>query len=520
MRCSATRCGVVHARLVQLASAIPLVLVHDTAQSKRLSCTNTLVNCIEILTGVNTDDEEEEPCGDHEDLETQTIEDAAVGQRWHAAVPAAPKSTPLIASIPMGSELADVLTTCRRRLESARVKLHAEASAVAIVADRGLTEDVCHFMAVCICDALLHGAGVRSRVHDTWDVAPSPELVQMCAVVFADTAICDLTHIDLECSFGALFYHAAEIDWQAPSVRSYIAALQLQACLLVGGHLLDGDDLVDSPLRIAQWSCATARLKLRAIEAVYQAGERDRAVHAADRDAPEDIDFAQLSGGDESDEHTDAEDIEGAAVASANSRHREPIHEVFVPWLRHELNRWDSPRLREAASKARRRLDVREDEVGRNAAFGGHTLLRRSKGAMEVIDSLIHEIPQLDDIACLPDRAVLGSVRVLRDLVTMKIINNLMESVNIRFMSDMVVLDSARERAAERAREGTSLGATARIVQVNAQFEVRCDGHLTTSATGFASAFCAMYELHIGEHDPLGIWSVLRSEDDLMALQL
>ena len=87
---------------------------------------------------------------------------------------------------------------------------------------------------------------------------------------------------------------------------------------------------------------------------------------------------------------------------------------------------------------------LRMDEVGRTCAFGGQTNIHRARGALDTTEEVLHSV-DLAHVATLEDKYAVGVIRVLRDVILMKIMDNALELKLVKFMEHHLQLDSARE---------------------------------------------------------------------------
>ena len=226
---------------------------------------------------------------------------------------------------------------CRDAIENARVALFVNTTATLLLSDEGVSEDICFFMAMSACERVL--AFAPKEMSHAAGHATAASVVAMGCVPFDGVSVMQFAPFHLDCSISCVMEHRQHLDWRDRALHSYIVALQRRACVLVAAHMHGEGELVGFQGRCAQWSCAIAVMK-------------NSALHAVQAAVP----------------------LRASGPAS------------FRDWLAATVMKWDGPRLRESIAMAYRRRAVRIDEVGRNRAFGGQSVLHRARGALDATE--------------------------------------------------------------------------------------------------------------------------------------
>ena len=344
--------------------------------------------------------------------------------------------------------------SCRRLLEDARVAAHCAASASVLDGDSGLTEDVCYFMAVALCDHFLLRAGavtehtpsLRSLCSELTIDWPTAEAAACFATgtgaathpyyIWPGVPCSRLTATELEDAFAALFQHAREVCWdpgvpQSSALWHLIGALHLQSGQLLvaqaypvlgaAGSVLGaaGFGAACSEARRllycghrASWSCAVARLNIYGLQTLQWTRHRNARLQLAAQPEPVRTSYSQL----------------GRYLAEA-------------------VDSWNGPRLREALSKANGRRLLRPDEVGRTAAFEGSNTYCRARGCTDGVEEAMHAMDLPTLLRTPPERRA-GALCQIRELLVLKLMHNALEATGCcDFMGRHVRLQSLRDAA-------------------------------------------------------------------------
>jgi len=119
-------------------------------------------------------------------------------------------------------------------------------------------------------------------------------------------------------------------------------------------------------------------------------------------------------------------------------------YERVKTWLLKVVPAWNGARLREAVAKAFKRTDLRPDEIARTLSLGGNNNLERARGALDVSESVLHEM-DIEWLIRQQETELTPVLLRLQDIVIMKLIDNVMEAVaKMTFMDTSVILDSNR----------------------------------------------------------------------------
>ena len=359
-----------------------------------------------------------------------------------------------------------LLQSIRRTVEDFRVDEYAHLSAEGIFIETGVTENVCHYMTTCLCDYVLLRQGHEFSYHEQWIAPPVAALVAHGCVICNDTAMRDMTVWDVECSLEALLVHEKRVPWHSLDIVSYVSALQLRAAVLLVEHTYGRSTLPDYEDMRAQWSCASAELKRRAI--------RSRVV-----------------GWDNWDGDDDLTDDNTADVLTPR---------LFKQWLLLASKTWQGDRFRTEVSAAFYKRSLRCTENGRHRAFEGQSTKRRSRGATDMRGPMMASM-NIAEVATFDDSQAVAGVGVLRDTIQMRLIYNAFNTINIDFMEQHVELDSVREEWRQHATN--QAGLPPRIVEVNGMYELRGTNEKTPSRAGFGTIFCEWYTRCHAVQDPL-----------------
>ena len=387
-------------------------------------------------------------------------------------------------------ELLRTVATLRRTVEDARVDLHWQLSATPLLPDEGVTEDVCYCILVALCDELREqrqGGGVGEA-----ELCVPFEVLEMGCVVYADKPVKSMTAVDIDCSLAAMFVHQHMVDWCHKQVRNYLSALQRRCSSLILAAAEGGNGMLLSPEQRSQWSCATARLKLKVLRATQQ---RNTAA-----DLLRNGQLITLPTNAESGSDSDTE--EPVRLGSFNNHTNHQLdHRLLLRWLKRTVKQWDGSRLREAVTRGYKRRTLRADEAGRNCAFNGQGSLHRARGALDATEAALHSISFVEIVSINEAHAV-GQVAVLQDVICMKLLHNALEAVSLDFMGKHVVLDSLRE---DQWRQAAQSSPDLLIVEINGLYTVHGAGAPPCTPTSFRRAFLMWYATHYRGNDPLGI---------------
>ena len=351
-------------------------------------------------------------------------------------------------------------------LETVRVKRHPEWSSRVHDASEGVTTDTLCFHVEALAaelrqlystrggelPAVLSNASPETRTHWLWKTNTKP--------------MTEWFPVEVSAAIACIFRHARRINWIEEEFRTYVAQLQWQCWRWTAVHLHDptgkawpGTDLATTVHHIVLWSCATARIKRATMQHAY-----------AER-APPGRELA----------HTDS--LDGEAVKR---------------WVKRTVRTWNGPRLREAIGRAVKRRDLRADETGRVAAFAGGNTLQRARGALDVIETTLHEIDYervLDSVECTP--AMLD----IREILTLRLVHNTMEAMGIGdFMGTCCSLCGLRSPLHVHRTNGPPM-----LVELRGGWLVtpprdRC----TDGTSSLEEALAVWYVAKFGSHDPFG----------------
>lgn len=389
-------------------------------------------------------------------------------------------------------ELLRILAKLRRTVEDARVDLHWQLSATPLLPDEGVTEDVCYSILVALCDNLREqrqAGGVGEA-----ELCVPFEVLEMGCVVYADNPVKVMTAVDIDCSLAAMFVHQHMVDWCHKQVRNYLSALQRRCSTLILAAAEGGSGMLVSPEQRSQWSCATARLKLKVLRATQQ------------RNAAADLlrkgQLVTLPTNTESGSDSDMEEaVRPGSFNNHKDNHHQLDHRLLLRWLKRTVKQWDGSRLREAVTRGYKRRTLRADEAGRNCAFNGQSSLHRARGALDATEAALHSISFVEIVSINEAHAV-GQVAVLQDVICMKLLHNALEAVSLDFMGKHVVLDSLRE---DQWRQAAQSSPDLLIVEINGLYMVDGAGAPPCTPTSFRRAFLVWYAIHYRGNDPLGI---------------
>lgn len=353
------------------------------------------------------------------------------------------------------SEAYAEVRRCRDAVENARIALFVHTTANLLLPDDGVSEDVCFFITMSACERVL-AFSAKEMSHAAGHATPRA-VVAMGCVPFDGVPVVRFSPFHLGCSISCVVEHRQSLDWRDGALHSYITALQRRASVLVGAHMHGEGELASFRERAAQWSCAIAVLK-------------NSALHAMQCSAPQ------------------------TASSPGN----------FRAWLASTVTKWDGPRLRESIAMAYRRRTIRIDEVGRNRAFGGQSVLHRARGAMDVTEELIHSI-DLAAIVSLPEPDCVSVIRTLQDLVVLKVFTNCLELEQVDFASNHVVLDSLREMWATDTFSSQIQAKPTHICETMGGFSVRDGTNRAAEFVSFSAAAASWYDTYTPDSDPLKI---------------
>ena len=239
----------------------------------------------------------------------------------------------------MTKGLLAVITTARQALENFRVQNHYLLSATSLLVEEGVTEDVCIFCGVCLCDYLVDKT--HPRRDNFW--CASRQIIEVGLVAFPECGVRKMTAEQLQIEFTAMIMYAHEAPWANAELRAYLAALQRRAAVLIMEHceVEDGNQkptsgkgrsykkLSDFAAKRVLLSCATARLKSLAL----CAAAAERRVH----DQTSQLNFLESN-------------IRCRTLVVVGASSVVTLAE-FIDWMRVTIGEWNGPRLREAVSK-------------------------------------------------------------------------------------------------------------------------------------------------------------------------
>lgn len=371
------------------------------------------------------------------------------------------------------------LNIARAHVEDFRIRHHWSASATTLVESEGVTEDVCYYFVVCACDYLLwrgrQGGAMGAAVETQGGGRAVEALHRMGCVPLSGGPVGDFTAIEVDCCYAALFIYEHDVDWGDRGVHAYISALQRRSSVLLLEHTTGVATLARFAEHRAQWSCATARLKAKALR--VQAAGTTRAPPARCRGVP----------------------ATPTAVVTLDR---------FWQWTLDTIAGWDGPRLREAVARGYHKRVLRPDEIGKNVACAGQWPICRARGALDATEEVLHLL-DLAAIATVEDVHAHGIVRTLRDVVLMKLIDNALSPHGVCFLAQHVLLDSAREAW----RSTSTPPSVLHIVEIAGSFVVRGHqtrqgthgGGATTTPVSFPTVFVRWYVQFFGAEDPLGL---------------
>lgn len=367
------------------------------------------------------------------------------------------------------------LEVARAHVEDFRIRHHWSASATPLVESEGVTEDVCYYFVVCACDYLLWRGSQGGDAGAATPPQGGAQLHHMGCVPISGVPVCDFTATEVDCCYAALFIYEQDVDWRDRRVHAYISALQRRSSVLLLEHTTGRAPLARFAEHRAQWSCATARLKTKAL----------RVREACTTCAPP----------------AQCHDVPAAPAAVVTL-------DKFWQWTLKTIAGWDGPRLREAVARGYHRRVLRADEIGKNVACAGQWPICRARGALDATEEVLHLL-DLAAIATVEDVHAHGIVRTLRDVVLMKLIDNALSPQGVCFLAQHVLLDSAREAW----RSTSTPPSVLHIVEIAGSFVVRGHqtrqgthgGGATTTPVSFPTVFVRWYVQFFGEEDPLGL---------------
>lgn len=381
------------------------------------------------------------------------------------------------------------LHVARNHVEDFRIRHHLSASATSLVQSEGVTEDVCYFLVVCACDYLMGESATGGG-----STLPDPRLHRMCCVASPWSNISGMGGNEIDCSYSAFFIYEHMVDWGDRLVHAYISALQRRVSVLLVEHALGVATLDRFAERRAQWSCATARLKVKALLV-------REAYHMAPEQQSEDVLSAFIN--------TESDEEPQFAIAQATPAGGIPI-KCFWQWALETIKGWDGPRLREAVARGYKRRTLRPDEVGKNVAWVGQCTISRARGAMDATEEVLHLL-DLTAVATIEDEHAHGTVRTLRDVILMKLIDNALSPKGVSFLGQHLMLDSAREQWLVKSAPPTVV----HVLEIAGKFTTRghqtqtgavvAPGNRTNELVSFPFAFLRWYALFFAGKDPIGI---------------
>ena len=382
------------------------------------------------------------------------------------------------------SNLANACHACVRALENARVKHHVAFSSNTLSTTHGLTEDACLFLAVCLCRQLLFHADPGR--------APESSPCDLAGVPFQGVVLSELQPWQVDVCLSSVFQHQALIQLESEQLRTYTRSLEARCSQLLTGHVTGEQSLIDYEVRRSQWACAIARIKNACI---------DRVSHRTNQNNP--VVDLPVGGNAAADSDTGDEEEEVEAELARDQPHQAHRWRISLQeWFERNISEWDGPRFRESVARAYKRRVIRADETGRNTAFAGNSFLRRSRGALDTSEEALHSIP-FDEVIKIQSQFLFGNVRVLADVLRLKLVANALEAIaNLQFLEAFVFLDSNRDRH----KQLQAIGTKCIIVEQAGRWYVRKE------------AFVSKLFKHL--HDALELWYSIqfRSGRDLLGL--
>ena len=287
------------------------------------------------------------------------------------------------------------IRSCLKELQDYRIRNHALLSVNPTNPENGITVDVLFFTGICMC---IHLLPKPEFVNDWYSNPVVTNLVDSRILNCLDSA----KPRELSYAFALMFHWQRHLDWQSKGVRKMISCLEWRCACIMGEHRKSIDNqfpsTAESPwFTSAQefyttrtlWACATARCKIACIAA----SNRVHSPPGGTSDFPE----------------------------------PEVTIERLKSWLVDAVDTWNGPRLREAMSKAYKRLDLRFDETGRVCAFNGDNVLERARGSMDTIEQCLHEI-DVHWVIQQVDSSTVASVIKLSEIMTLKLVHNAIEA--------------------------------------------------------------------------------------------
>lgn len=358
---------------------------------------------------------------------------------------------------------------CIRVTEDIRVHHHVRLSADTLSSTKGLTEDACMFVAICLCREIL------SRIEK-----PEVRVCHLAGVPFQGLAVCALEPWQVDVCISALFQHQSTIRLDSIELRTYVKELESRCSMLLCAHVTSAALMADYAIRRSQWGCAFARIKAACI---------DRVTHTPYANVQEESRPVLSESDAESDEEAVRVRSETVAVDCASA-----LQEWFVA----NIPAWDGPRFREAVARAYKRRVMRPDETGRNLAFAGNSFLRRSRGALDTSEEALHSLP-FEDILMIDSKHLVGNVRTLADVLRLKLMTNALEADSgIQFMQGFVFLDSNRDKN----KQLQSMGTRCVIVEISGRWCVRTSTSSSKLYTSLHEALARWYSTQM-VRDPL-----------------
>ena len=341
------------------------------------------------------------------------------------------------------------------------------------------------FLGVSLCRQLLcHANPISASESSPCDLAGVP---------FQGVVLSKLQPWQIDVCLSSIFQHQALIQLDSEQLRTYTRSLEVRCSQLLTEHVMGKHNLIDYEVRRSQWACAIARIKNACIDRV---SHRVSPNHSVLSDLP-------ACGNAAADSDTGDEEEEVEPELAHDQPHQAQRWRISLQeWFERNVSEWDGPRFRESVARAYKRRVIRADETGRNTAFAGNSFLRRSRGALDTSEEALHSIP-FDEVIKIQSQFLFGNVRVLADVLRLKLMANALEAIaNLQFLEAFVFLDSNRDRH----KQLQAIGTKCIIVEQAGRWYVRKE------------AFVSELFKHL--HDALELWYSIqfRSGRDLLGL--
>ena len=301
------------------------------------------------------------------------------------------------------------INSMRIKMEDHRVENIGVMTATVLIPEQGTTMSTLIFSVVALCDYALQTKAPHVLPHRLTTAEGTSILVSQgmpLPVLRWPTA---MSASEISLSFAYLFSDGRSLDLTNKHVIRFVAALQTRAMVILAEHLLDLNPMDAFKETRALWAYATSKIKRHALFLNTHHRQPRKALPLLVR-FPSDV----------------------------------VPYERVKTWLLKVVPAWNGARLREAVAKAFKRTDLRPDEIARTLSLGGNNNLERARGALDVSESVLHEM-DIEWLIRQQETELTPVLLRLQDIVIMKLIDNVMEAVaKMTFMDTSVILDSNR----------------------------------------------------------------------------